>query len=174
MGVLSFGSVKIAPGVTVRQLGWDDNIFDEPESKSPKDDYVVSAMPDVAVFSHLRYVRLAGYAGSELTYYKTYDSENSNGYALRGRADFLLSRLRPFIAAGEIQTRERPNGEIDTRADRLEEEVSGGVAFDLSEHSLIYGSAYQIGHDLRNAFEDGVDPPVLSRDGVNYQGMATD
>ena len=25
--------VKVAPGVTVREIGWDDNVFDEPETR---------------------------------------------------------------------------------------------------------------------------------------------
>ena len=57
VGVLSAGPVKIAPGITVRQLGWDDNIFDEPESESPKEDWVISAMPDVSLYSRLRLLR---------------------------------------------------------------------------------------------------------------------
>lgn len=175
-GVLSVGLVKFAPGLTIREIGWDSNVFDEPPEESPKEDYVAALQPDVSAFARLRWVRIAAYAGSELTYYRTYDSERSVGHQVRGRADFLLSRVRPFIGIGQTQTRTRPNGEVDVRADREDEEVSGGVAFDLSANSLIYGSAYRTRHGFEAAFENGVNiGESLTREGHNYQlGLKTD
>lgn len=175
-GVLSLGPMKVAPGLTVRELGWDDNVFDEAESEGPKEDWVVAAQPDLSIFTRLRFVRLSAYGGSELTYYKKYDSERSVGYAGRGRVDLLLSRVRPFFGGGATRTRTRPNGEIDVRADRLEEELSSGLAFDLSEHSLLYGAAYKSSSHYEEALQDGVDlGTALSRDSFNYQGgMKTD
>ncbi len=175
VGVLSVGPVRFAPGLTIREIGWDDNVFDEPESAFPKEDWVATALPDVSAYTRLRFVRIAAYAAGELMYYNTYESERNVGHQLRGRADVLLSRIRPFVGGGTLETRERPNGEIDTRADRQEDEVSGGVAFDLSDHSLIYGAAYLAGITYENAFEDGVDlNQALTRDGQNYEaGMKT-
>ena len=170
-GVLRLGPVRLAPGITVREIGWDSNVFDEPDEEGPVDDYVVSVMPDVAAYARLRFARFSGYAGSDMTYYQTYDSENSIGYAVRGRVDFLLSRLRPFFGAGETETRTRPNGEIDVRADRRDEEVSGGLAFDISSYSLVYGSAFRTFHTFKDAFEDNVDlGETLTRNSYNYQG----
>lgn len=175
-GVLSIGRLKVAPGITVRELGFDDNVFDEPESESPKEDYMVSATPDVSMFTLLRFVRLSAYAGAELTYYQKYETERSTGYAGRARIDVLLSRMRPFFGVGETKTRSRPNGEIDVRANRVEQEASGGLAFDLSAHSLVYGAAFKSSSHFEEAFEEGVDlSGALSRDSYNYQaGLKTD
>jgi hypothetical protein len=170
-GVLTIGRVKVAPGATIQELGWDDNVFDETASESPKEDYTVSATPDVSVFTQLRFVRVSAYAGSELTYYRTYASERSVGYAGRARLDFLLSRMRPFIGGGQTKTRTRPNGEIDTRANRVETEASGGLAFDISSHALFYAAAYQSSVDYEQALEQGIDlGRALTRDDTNYQG----
>lgn len=175
-GVLGIGPVKLAPGLTVREIGWDSNVFDEPPEESPKEDWVAAVQPDVSMYSRMRFVRLSGYAGAELTYYRSYESERSTGHALRGRADFLLSRVRPFVGGGTTETRTRPNGEIDSRADRRVDELSGGIAFDLSPTSLVYGSAVHASEQYENAFEDGVDlRTTLNRDGFNYQvGLRTD
>jgi hypothetical protein len=89
----------------------------------------------------------------------------------RGRVDFLLSRVRPFIGGGRTKTRTRPNGEIDVRANRVEDEFSGGLAFDLSNHSLVYAAAYKSSSHFEPALQDGVDlSGALSRDSINYQG----
>ena len=120
--MLRIGPVRLAPGVTIREIGYDSNVFDETAEEGPKDDWVAAATPDVALFTRLRLIRISAYGGSELTYYHEYESERSVGYAVRGRVDFLLSRVRPFVGVGRTQTQERANGEIDTRADRTEEE----------------------------------------------------
>lgn len=176
VGILTVGPVRFAPGLIIREIGWDDNVFDEPAEDFPKEDWVVSVVPDVSAYTRLRWVRISAYAGSELTYYRTYESERNVGHQFRGRADILLSRVRPFVGGGTVETRERPNGEIDTRADRQEDEVSGGLAFDLSDHSLFYGAAYLASTTYENAFEEGVDlSRAMTRDGHNYEGgMKTD
>jgi hypothetical protein len=151
-------------------------VFDEAEFESPKDDFVAAVTPDVSFFSRLRFVRLSAYAGSELTYYHEYESERSVGYNGRARVDFLLSRMRPFFGVGQMRTRTRPNGEVDVRADRIEDELSGGLAFDLSAHSLLYGSTGRSSTQYEEALQDGVDlSQTLSRDATNHQlGLKTD
>jgi hypothetical protein len=175
-GVLRAGPILIAPGVTVREIGWDSNVFDEPPEASPKEDWVAAATPDISVYSRLRFLRISASAASELTYYHKYESERSVGYNFRGRFDFLLSRVRPFVGLGRLETRTRPNGEIDTRADRQEEELSGGLAFDISPNALVYASSAFSNTGYQNAIEDGVDlSQSLNKDRVEYQaGFKTD
>ena len=174
-GALDLGLVTLAPGIGVREIGWDSNVFNEPPEQSPKEDWVLSVQPDIAAFSRVGLLQLSGYAGADFTYYHTYESERSTGYAYRGRADVLLSRLRPFVGGGQTKTRERPNGEIDVRADRREDELSGGLAFDLSDISLVYASAFTFGTVYNDAFEQGINiGRSLTRDAYNYQaGLRT-
>ena len=175
-GVLRIGPVRLAPGVTVREIGWDSNVFDETPEESPKEDFVAEVAPDVSAFARLRFVRISASAGSELTYFQKYESERSVGYSGRGRFDFLLSRVRPFIGVAHLQTRTRPNGEIDVRADRVEKELSSGLAFDLSAYSLVYSSWARHRTEFRNAIESGVDlGQALTRERDDYQaGFKTD
>ena len=168
-GAITLGPLHLAPGLTIRELGWDSNVFDEAEN--PKEDYVASLLPDTVAFIRLRYAKLAGYAGGDLRYYKNYQRERSTGYLLRGRADILLSKLRPFVAGGKTKMRTRPNGEIDVRADRRETEVSGGLAFDVSAYGQIYAAANRFTTEFEDAFEEGVAlGPALNRDSYEYSG----
>lgn len=175
-GVLSVGPLKLAPGMTIREIGWDDNVFQEATSEGPKSDWAASVQPDISAFTRLRWVQLSANAGADLTYYQTYESERSVGHVGKARVDFLLSRVRPFIGGGTNETRTRPNGEIDVRADRQEDELSGGLAFDLSPTSLVYGSAVESRSRYEDALESGVNlSDTMSRDSSNYQvGMKTD
>jgi hypothetical protein len=169
IGVLSVGPVRLAPGIVVREIGTDSNVFDE--AVDPKEDFVIRVAPDVALFTKLRWVQLSAYGGGDFNYFNTYDQENSAGYQMRGRADFLLSRVRPFVAGGRLNLRERPNGEIDVRADRMEDEISGGLAFDISRYGVIYGAAYQHRTRYEDAFEDGVNLALaLNQNSYEYSG----
>src|SRR5262245_4119751 len=69
-GVLSWGPVRVAPGITVSEAGKDSNVFDE--AVDPKDDWVFRAMPDISVFSRMRLLKVSAYAGSDMNYYHTY------------------------------------------------------------------------------------------------------
>jgi hypothetical protein len=83
--------------------------------------------------------------------------------------DLLLSRVRPFFGAGHTKTRTRPNGEITARATRKEEELSGGVAFELGAHSAVYVSTIRTSSTFKDAFEENLDlGQSLSREGVEY------
>jgi hypothetical protein len=169
VGTVKIGLVSLAPGLVIRELGWDDNVFGEPVD--PKEDFVASIAPDVAAFTRLRFLQLSAYGGGIFNYFQTYDQERSVGHNVRARADILLSRVRPFVAGGRARSRTRPNGEIDVRADRLEEEISGGVAFDISRYGVVYGAASRLSTKFRDAFEDGVNLALtLNRDTYQYSG----
>ena len=163
-GTISLGPFRLAPGLTIRELGWDSNVFDEarePEGRLRR----IAACRTPRSSRGCAIFKLSGYAGGDLRYYKNYQRERSTGYLLRGRADILLSRVRPFVAGGRTKMRTRPNGEIDVRADRQETEVSGGIAFDVSRYGQIYGAANRFTTEFEDAFEDnvGARPGAQSR-----------
>ena len=168
--VIAWGPVRLAPGLTVHELGYDDNVFMEAED--PKDDWLVSATPDLQLFTRLRLFRIAAYTGVNLTYYDTYTSERSVSEQYRGRVDVLLSNIRPFVGGGWVTQRTRPNGEISVRADQLLTEVSGGVAYDLSSTSRFWGSAERVTTEYRTTeqFEGVPLDESLNRNAFTYQG----
>lgn len=168
-GVFGMGPVKLAPGITVSQIGTDSNVFHEAEN--PKEDFIASGKPDVSAFMQLRFLTVSAYGGAELTYFRTYESERSVGYAGRARVDLLLSRLFPFVGYGQTQSRERPNSEIDARADRLQTEKSGGLGFRLSDTSAVYASAVRSTTKYEKAFEEGIElGPALNHYTDDFSG----
>ncbi|MGE3489567.1 MAG: outer membrane beta-barrel protein [Vicinamibacterales bacterium] len=168
-GVLRVGPIRLAPGITISQIGVDSNIFHEAEN--PKEDFIASAKPDLAIFTRLRFIQVSAYTGIDATYFKKYTDERSWGYAGRARVDILLSRLFPFVGYGETKTRERPNSEIDVRADSVQTEKSAGLGFRLSETSSVYVSANRMTTRYQGAVEEGVDlGQSLNRHGDDFNG----
>jgi hypothetical protein len=174
VGVFKIGPLLAAPGLTIREIGRDDNVFDE--AADPKSDYVVAGTPDVSVFTRLRFVQVSAYAGSEMQYYQTYESERSIGQSLRGRVDVLMGRLSPFFGGGSTRNRTRPNGEVDVRADIKNSELSGGLAYELSANARVFGAVIQTENALSDALQSGVDlRKALSQQARQYQaGLRTD
>jgi hypothetical protein len=166
--VLSWGPVRLAPGLQIREVGYDTNVFFEAED--PKEDWMASAMPDLLAYTRLRLFRISAYAGVDFTYYGTYASERSVSDQYRGRVDVLLSKIRPFVGGGYVTERTKPNGEINVRADRLETELSGGVAFDWSPTSRVYGAAGRVATEYRptEQYEGVALDQSLNRDAYAY------
>jgi opacity protein-like surface antigen len=169
VGILNWGPVKAAPGITISQIGIDSNIFHE--NVNPKEDFIVAGRPDLALFSRTRFLKVSAYIGGDFTYFRDYADERSAGYGVRARVDLLLSRLFPFVAYGESKTRERPNNEIDTRADSLREELTAGLGFQLSGTSSVYASVGRQPTKYQESFEEGVDlGQSLNRHTDDYSG----
>jgi hypothetical protein len=168
-GVIRLGPLRLAPGLTIREIGTDDNVFNE--SVDPKSDFVMAGTPDVSVFTRLRFVQISAYAGSDMQYYRTYESERSIGHALKGRVDLIASRLAPFFGGGQVRNRTRPNGEIDVRADIENNELSGGLAYELSPTSRVFAAVVETDVDYKDAFQDNVSlEQSLTHSGTEYMG----
>lgn len=166
-GALTWRNLKMAPGLVIDELGQDDNVFDQRDD--PKTDYVFRGTPDLSLFSRVRFAQVSLYAGAPLAYYRTYADERAVGSNFRGRLDGLIGLLRPFVAGGRIRERTRPNGEIDVRADQTQEELSGGLGYEMSAYSMIYVAAHRHRVSFRESREEGVDlSAVLNRESVNY------
>jgi hypothetical protein len=164
------GPVLLSPSFKLRQFGLDTNIFVDDDN--PREDFVATFTPDVNVFLRPRLMRLTGYFAADFNYFQTYSNERYIAPTIRGRADFLLSRFRPFLGAGRTDTRDRPNREIDVRARRTDNEFGGGLAFELSPASFVYASSTQTQTNYESGQRmDGVDlETALDKDTTSYDG----
>jgi hypothetical protein len=133
------GPVLISPNLNLPELGYDSNVFDE--DVDPKTDWTVRFTPDLTAYARSGVIQFAVTAGSELTYYHKYASERSVSRLFKGRFDATLSRVKPWVAAAYVDLHNRPNREIDARARHTDQELSGGVAFDITSIAAVYGMA---------------------------------
>jgi len=136
----------VASGVAVQRLGTDSNVFDDPDD--PQSDFHALITPDVTLYLRTGLLRLTAASTVDFTYYRTYTSERGVNRTLRGRMELLLSRFRPFLGGATVHTRERPNDEIDLRADRREREVIGGVDIQLSPVTFVFGGVARTEYEV--------------------------
>ena len=141
------GPFLVSPNLQLPEIGYDSNVFDE--DADPKHDWTITLKPDINLFARSGVIQFVGVAANDLTYYTKYESERSISRDFRGRLDATFSRVRPWVAAAHMDVKDRANREIDARARRVNREVSGGVAFDLSAIANIYVMAAQVEEDYR-------------------------
>jgi hypothetical protein len=163
------GPVLLLPSITLNQLGVDSNVFND--AANPKSDFVAAATPAMTAYARLRFVRFSAMTAATFTYFKRYGSERSIGQQLKGRADLLLSRVRPFGAAGRINSYDRVNNEIDARAQHIDDELTGGVGVEISPTTNAYVSAMKVSTEYRGGelFRGVPLNAALNRDTYAYE-----
>lgn len=126
-----FGPFYITPGLVLRDLGVDNNVFNEAED--PKSDFTFTLGPkaDVAVpVAHS--LLLQSLVGLDITYYQEYSSQRSVSPRFAPRATVFFNRLSLFGEGSYSRSRQRPNYEIDARSLRTERALGGGIGYQFS------------------------------------------
>lgn len=143
------GPILATPGLTVREVGVDTNVFDEPVD--PKRDYTATVSPDLRLFSRIGLVRFTARSAADFTYYREFEEERAISRQMWVRTDVILSRLRPWVSAAFVQTRDRLNAELDRRAPRRGLEYGGGVGFAVSPQTRVFAAAARTDTKFRDA-----------------------
>lgn len=126
-----FGPFYITPGLVLRDLGVDSNVFNEPED--PKSDFTFTLGPKADIALPVAHTLLLQSAvGADFTYYQKYSNQRSVSPRIAPRATVFFNRLSLFGEGTYSRNRQRPNYEIDVRALRTERMVGGGIAYQFS------------------------------------------
>lgn len=120
--VIQAGPLGISPTIMLRDIGRDENVFNERDD--PKSDFTFTLVPRAEVVFKPRNLRLAYTAATEYVYYREYKSERATNLSSAVRADVTLGWFTPYVLATGTNTRQRLNEEIDLRA-RHRERVYG-------------------------------------------------
>jgi hypothetical protein len=119
------GPLYLTPSVALEEFGVDTNVFNSADEKR---DFTFTLAPHVdAWVPFARRALLTTSVTTDVVYYQTYASERSINPEVRVRGDAFLGRLSPFAETSYLQSRQRPNFEIDVRSRRDERAVRAGI-----------------------------------------------
>src|SRR3954465_4857098 len=106
------GPLYISPALLLKEAGIDSNVFNQ--AVDPKSDFTMTVTPqaDIAI-TFARRALLTTTVGSDLVYYQKYASERSVDPAVSVRGEAYAHRLTLFVEDSYLNTRERPNFEVD-------------------------------------------------------------
>ena len=103
--VIQAGPLGISPTIMLRDIGRDENVFNERDD--PKSDFTFTLVPRAEVVFKPRNLRLAYTAATEYVYYREYKSERATNLSSAVRADVTLGWFTPYLLATGTNTRQR-------------------------------------------------------------------
>jgi hypothetical protein len=151
---IAFGPVSLYPSVQVREMGQDENVFNEGEN--PKEDFTLTLSSRVLTVVRLASNELMFSTGTDYVWFNRFASERSGNTNYAVRFNLSASRFKPFVGAERMRTRERPSTEIDTRARRLDRAAIAGAGFSVTERTTVSVQARweESGFDEGEQFHD--------------------
>ena len=162
---IEFGTLALYPSLQIIDAGIDDNVFNAPVA--PQRDYTFTAASRVLTVLRLGSNELLFQAGNDYVWFQESTSERSNNTQYAVRFNMSASRFKPYIGAEHVRTRVRRSPEIDARARRVDRNVLGGIAFEVSPRTALTASVrlddtnYAEGERFRNVELDA----ALNRSG---------
>ena len=150
-GTAVLGPVRLTPSVVLRDLGVDNNVFNEAED--PKSDFTFTIAPRIDVAFRARRLRLTLGAVTDFVYFKKYETERSTNASADTRLEVDLGRLRPYVSARGVDTRSRLNTEVDTRARHHDVTYGTGVSFSVASRTRLLFNASTTGVE----YEEGAE-----------------
>jgi hypothetical protein len=135
-----FGAVAFSPGVSVTNLGWDSNVFNEWDN--PKDDFTGTLTPQTDLWLRFGPARLVAHGAIGYTYFAHYVEERAWHTDDSVRVEVPLIHFRPYMGYSYLNVRERPGYEIDQRVRRIENRMFAGADFPLTRKTTI-GAAFK-------------------------------
>ncbi|HYT75899.1 MAG TPA: hypothetical protein VEL79_14190 [Vicinamibacterales bacterium] len=155
-GSLTLGPMTLTPALSVRDVGVDDNVFNE--AVDPKRDFTFTLTPRADVVFRMRRLRLGYSTATDYVYYRKYVTERGVNTSSAARVDVNLGALKPYASVTGVNTRARLNTEVDARARHHDLVYAAGASVQLFSrtHLLVNGSETTVRFDPDASFR-GVD-----------------
>jgi hypothetical protein len=159
------GPFYLTPGVRLKELGVDSNVFNS--AGEQKSDFTFTVTPIVNVSVPMaRRALITTTLASDLVWYAHYETERSVNPQVTARGEVYLNRITLFGEVAQLNTRQRPNYEIDVRSRRADDTVSTGARVALtSKFSVeVAGHRDEIRYDSAAEFDATNLQRTLNRD----------
>lgn len=132
-GTIVYGPLTLTPRLVVKDVGVDDNVFNE--AVDPKSDFTFTISPKANVGFRLRRLRVGYITSVDYVYYDRYDTERGANVGSEVRVDGDLGRLRPFASFAGANTRNRLNPEVDARARHHDQSYTAGLTLRVASRT---------------------------------------
>ncbi|MDO8793173.1 MAG: hypothetical protein Q7J25_00970 [Vicinamibacterales bacterium] len=151
---LETGLLSWTPGVALRDVGTDSNIYLEPGNG--RADRTMIFTPTVNLKLNTRRLQLQGDGIVDFVYFERFAEERSVNRKVNGRLQFDVGRFSPYVTGMDERARERQPNQGDLRLLRDGRGYGAGVALGLTAKGTLelgFGrarSAYDSGQTFRD------------------------
>jgi hypothetical protein len=166
------GPLYVNPSVLLKELGMDTNVFNEAGEQESDFTFTLTPQADIAIPLARRGL-LKTTLGADGVYYARHASERSIDPQVVARLEAYAQRITLFLEESYLNTRQRPNYEIDLRSRHLQNDLSGGFAVRFTPKFSLEvarrhgktrfdGDAVVLGQQLRETLDRNADAWSLS------------
>jgi len=148
---LRIGQLTINPTIALTNIGFDQNVFNEPDSLNPKPDFTVTVTPAVDLRYRLLRTQLIASVREDLVWYQTYSSERAANNFTNVDWWIPFNRVTFRLDARYADVRDRPGFEIDARSQRTENEYGGSAEVRVMPKTFVGVSAQRLQVDFDKA-----------------------
>jgi hypothetical protein len=141
-GTFVAGPIRLTPSLAVKDMGVDDNVFNEADN--PKHDFTFTVTPRADVVFRMRRLRIVAMTSTDYVYYRTYRSERGTNVTSQARAEYDLGNLKPYATIQGANTRARLNTEVDTRARHRDLLYGAGLALKVASRTNLLADVSQL------------------------------
>jgi hypothetical protein len=132
------GSFHFKPFFAIHDVGYDSNVFLDPDNGNPKSAYTATVSPSgVAVLDFGSRGSIAATGGFDYVWFSTYANQSHFNYQLGLKGTLNFRSLRFFGGVGYQKLQERPSNEIDQRTVDVSRTVRGGVGYEFSPATAV-------------------------------------
>lgn len=121
---IRFGVVGVDPRLTLSNLGVDTNVFNT--KNDPERDFTFTVTPGSQFWLRTGKGLLSVNGSLDFVYFNEFSSERSVNSSALGQYELRFNRIRPYVSASTLNTRQRPGFEIDARARHYESDFHAG------------------------------------------------
>jgi len=129
-----FGVLALDPRIALQNVGVDTNVFNSPSN--PQRDFTLTLVPGTKLYMRTGKGLLTIDGNLEVVHFSKFATERSINSAVSGTYELRFNRLRPYISASTLNTRQRPGFEIDARARHFENDYRAGADFRIASKSI--------------------------------------
>lgn len=155
-GTVTLGPLRLTPSLILKDMGVDDNVFNDPVDA--KRDFTFTLSPRADLLFRMRRLRLAYTTATDYVYYQKFRGERGTNTSSSARLDVDLGNLKPYATVRGLSSKSRLNPEVDERARHRDLIYGAGVAVKVASRTsvLVNGTQGQIAYDPEAEFR-GID-----------------
>lgn len=163
------GPVALFPRFELTSIGMDNNVFND--EVDPRRDFTMSIRPSIEARLRFGITRFSYKSSMDAVYFHKYKEERSLDRTGEFRTELRFTRFVPYATLGGSALGNRPNNEIDLRADRNVRTFGAGIAVALLSRTALVGSFRRLVQEFDpNQEYEGVDLATQ----MNTQGDTTE
>ncbi len=128
---LHAGPFYLKPKIVLKDLGTDSNVFNS--AGEQQSDFTFTLSPQTEAFVPMaRRALFKSTVAMDLVWFTKYEGERSMDPQLTARGEIYLTRLMLFGETAYLNTRQRPNYDIDVRSRHIEHSMTIGTEIAVS------------------------------------------